>query len=62
MEITMSDLTPLQPETVPAGATSDKAYSQPAIVYELTLETRAGSPLSGALLTDPLNLDPVQSD
>jgi hypothetical protein len=58
----MSDLTPLQPETVPEGATSDKVYSEPAIVYELTLETRAGSPLGGAPLTDPLGLDSAQPD
>jgi hypothetical protein len=59
MEIIMSDLTPLQPEIV---STSDKAYNKPAIVYELTLETRAGSPLEGNPLADPLSLDPVQSD
>lgn len=60
LEIIMSDLTPLQPDTVPERATSDKAYSQPAIVHELTLETRAGSPLSGDSLADPLGLDLAQ--
>jgi hypothetical protein len=62
MEISMSDLTPLQPETVPEGATSGKAYNKPAIVYELTLETRAGSPLGRAPLTDPFGLNPAQPD
>jgi hypothetical protein len=55
----MSDSTPLQPETV---LTSDKAYHKPVIVYELTLETRAGSPLSGNPFADPLSLDPAQPD
>ncbi|MBI5563753.1 MAG: hypothetical protein HY870_02585 [Chloroflexi bacterium] len=34
-------------------------YVGPAIVYELTLETRAGSPLGGDPLSDPLGLDPA---
>jgi len=35
-----------------------KAYSAPAIVHELKLETRAGSPLRPEL-TDPLGIDPA---
>jgi hypothetical protein len=44
-------------------STSDNsrpAYVQPLIAYELTLETRAGSPLGGDPLSDPLGLDPAQ--
>ncbi len=36
-----------------------RAYSAPAIVHELKLETRAGSPLRPGL-TDPLGIDPTQ--
>ena len=35
------------------------AYQPPAIVHELKLETRAGSPLGGGVLIDPLGLDPA---
>ena len=39
-----------------------KPYQQPAIVHELKLETRAGTPLGGPLgldpLGDPLGLNP----
>ncbi|MBI5568088.1 MAG: hypothetical protein HY870_24535 [Chloroflexi bacterium] len=35
-------------------------YTPPAIVHELKLETRAGSPLGGGSLIDPLGLDPSQ--
>ncbi len=34
-------------------------YEKPAIVHELNLETRAGSPLGGDPLIDPLGLDPI---
>ena len=44
--------------TVPESA-ERKAYSTPAIVHELKLETRAGSPLRPDL-ADPLGLDPTQ--
>ncbi len=37
-----------------------KTYSSPAIVHELKLETRAGSPLRPQL-TDPLGIDPSNS-
>ena len=37
-----------------------KAYVSPQIVHELKLETRAGSPLGGGGLIDPLGLDPTQ--
>lgn len=37
-----------------------KAYSAPAIVHELKLETRAGSPLGRPELVDPLGIDPTQ--
>ena len=36
-----------------------KAYSAPAIVHELKLETRAGSPLRPDPL-DPLGVDPTK--
>jgi hypothetical protein len=36
-----------------------QVYSTPAIVHELKLETRAGSPLRPGL-TDPLGIDPTQ--
>jgi hypothetical protein len=36
-----------------------KAYTAPAVVHELKLETRAGSPL-GPELTDPLGIDPTK--
>ena len=36
-----------------------KAYSTPAIVHELKLETRAGSPLRPEL-ADPLGIDPTK--
>ena len=36
-----------------------KTYSVPAIVHELKLETRAGSPLRPEL-TDPLGIDPTK--
>ncbi|MBI5568040.1 MAG: hypothetical protein HY870_24290 [Chloroflexi bacterium] len=35
-------------------------YQQPDITHELELETRAGSPLGGDPLVDPLGLDPMQ--
>jgi hypothetical protein len=37
-----------------------KAYRAPAIVHELKLETRAGSPPGGPELTDPLGIDPTK--
>ncbi len=36
-----------------------KAYHAPAIVHELKLETRAGTPLRPEL-TDPLGVDPTK--
>ncbi len=36
-----------------------KAYHRPAIVHELTLETRAGSPLRIDPIIDPLGIDPT---
>jgi hypothetical protein len=36
-----------------------KLYVKPAIVHELKLETRAGSPLGGGNLIDPLGIDPA---
>ncbi len=41
-------------------AQSNSPYVKPAIVHELKLETRAGSPLGGGVLIDPLGLDPTQ--
>ena len=37
-----------------------KEYTAPAIVHELKLETRAGSPLRPGGLSDPLGVDPTQ--
>lgn len=37
-------------------------YVLPAIIHELTLETRAGSPLGGDPLIDLLDLEPVAGD
>ena len=54
----MPDLTPEQAEITP---TVDQAYAQPAIVHELQLEARAGSPLGGGVLIDPLGIDPAQA-
>jgi hypothetical protein len=34
-------------------------YTPPAIMHELTLETRAGSPLGIDPLIDPLGVDPT---
>ena len=40
---------------------ADRLYIKPAIVHELKLETRAGSPLGGpGILIDPLGVDPAQ--
>jgi hypothetical protein len=50
----MSEETQLQK---PADVRSD--YVTPAILHELALETRAGSPLGGDPLVDPLGLDPT---
>lgn len=47
-----------QPITT-AELSERKTYSPPAIVHELKLETRAGSPLRPGL-TDPLGIDPTQ--
>ncbi len=49
----MTSETTVQPES------AVQSYSPPAIVHELKLETRAGSPLGGGLI-DPLGLDPTQ--
>jgi hypothetical protein len=57
----MNDNYPLMvPESI-----EPKAYTAPAIVHELKLETRAGSPIGGGGgfppgLLDPLGLDPTQ--
>jgi hypothetical protein len=47
-----------QPITT-AESPERKTYSAPAIVHELKLETRAGSPLRPGL-GDPLGIDPTQ--
>ncbi|HEY1013907.1 MAG TPA: hypothetical protein VGE07_14445 [Herpetosiphonaceae bacterium] len=43
------DNQPVQPQDHPAAASPEarKPYGKPEIVHELTLETRAGSPLPG---------------
>lgn len=38
---------------------ANQTYEKPAIVHELKLETRAGSPLGGDPLIDPLGIDPA---
>ncbi len=43
------------------SSAANKPYSQPAIVHELKLETRAGSPLIKDPLIDPLGIDPTKS-
>ena len=43
----------------PMASDERKTYSAPAIIHELKLETRAGSPLRPQL-TDPLGLDPTK--
>ena len=40
--------------------TKQTAYTTPAIVHELTLETRAGSPLGIPNPLDPLETDPAE--
>ena len=49
------------PDTLPSNTAESaerKPYSAPAIVHELDLETRAGSPLRPGM-TDPLGIDPA---
>ncbi|CAG0957158.1 hypothetical protein GPROT1_00544 [Gammaproteobacteria bacterium] len=53
----MSSTTIIQPEVTDVAS---QTYEKPAIVHELKLETRAGSPLGGDPLIDPLGLDPSQ--
>ncbi len=53
---TMSNTTTVQSE---ATTEAKQAYQPPAIVHELKLETRAGSPLGGGVLIDPLGIDPA---
>ncbi len=48
------------PEPIIAAESMErKTYTGPAIVHELKLETRAGSPLRPGL-SDPLGIDPTQ--
>ena len=51
----MTDNVQLVPTT---ESVARQPYTKPAIVHELKLETRAGSPL-GNVLTDPLGIDPI---
>lgn len=53
----MTNATTVQPEVTEVAR---PPYAPPAIVYELKLETRAGSPLGGGVLIDPLGLDPAR--
>ena len=48
----MSDQLP-----APIDQSDSRPYCKPEIVHELDLETRAGSPLGGDPLVDPLSLD-----
>jgi hypothetical protein len=45
-------------QSAPSEAEERKPYYPPAIVHELKLETRAGSPLRPDL-PDPLGIDPT---
>lgn len=45
--------------TAPQEPAERKGYTPPAIVHELKLETRAGSPLRPGVV-DPLGIDPTQ--
>lgn len=45
-------------EAVESHAKTRKPYAKPEIIYELELETRAGSPLSVPDPFDPLGLEP----
>ncbi len=49
-------------ESINSEPVERKAYTTPAIVHELKLETRAGTPDPGRPpnLVDPLGLDPTQ--
>ncbi len=47
-------------EPTPTESIVRKDYSPPAIVHELKLETRAGSPLRPNGLSDPLGIDPTK--
>lgn len=55
----MTDLAVLQSDQL---VVSTKVYAKPTIICELRLETRAGSPLGGGALIDPLGLDPAQPE
>ncbi len=44
---------------LPLSDDDEPTYIKPAIVHELDLETRAGSPLRIDPLLDPLGLDPT---
>lgn len=52
----MSSETIVQPKVTEVAS---QAYEKPDIVHELQLETRAGSPLGGDPIVDPLGLDPT---
>ena len=49
----MSDDIPLE------TSSTLKPYQPPAVVHELDLETRAGSPLRINPIVDPLGIDPT---
>ncbi len=44
---------------LPLSEDNEPTYLKPAIVHELDLETRAGSPLRIDPILDPLGLDPT---
>ena len=45
--------------TISQESVEHKVYKAPAIIHELELETRAGSPLNPGVV-DPLGIDPTQ--
>jgi hypothetical protein len=49
----------LQPKPTTESA-ARPPYTKPAIVHELKLETRAGTPPALPGLTDPLGIDPTK--
>ena len=51
----MSDVITTFAEMQPAAP---KVYTKPAIIHDLELETRAGSPLVPNIGIDPLGIDP----
>ncbi len=54
-------MTDIRETSTERPSAADKPYDRPAIVHELKLETRAGSPLIKDLSVDPVGIDPTKS-